>query len=81
MLNIIPLNMGHGNFEVIAELLLPNLFLNYEHIMACCAMSRVCKYGTLECSNYNWTTRIQISWKTFQYWFLLWCWKWQGYFI
>jgi hypothetical protein len=38
MLNIIPFRMGHGNFVVIAELLLPNMFLNHEHFMACCAM-------------------------------------------
>jgi hypothetical protein len=38
MLDIIPFNMGHGNFIVISELLLPNVFLNYEHFMACCAI-------------------------------------------
>jgi len=38
MLYIIPFNMGHGNFVVIAELLLPNLFLNYEHFMAVCTI-------------------------------------------
>jgi len=37
MLNIVPFNMGHGNFVVIAGLLLPSLFLNYEHFMTCCA--------------------------------------------
>jgi hypothetical protein len=66
MLNIIPFNMGHGNFIVFAELLLPNLFVNYEHFMACCAFHVVYTYTVnLEYSNYNWKTRIHVSQKHF----------------
>jgi hypothetical protein len=62
MLNIVPFNTGHRNFVVIAELLLPSLFLNYEHFMGCCAnqvMDMQVLYLTLQinqptrCNNFS----------------------------